>query len=106
MAYARAKKVDADVIPVIDISLLRDGTDPKAVAQALHAANEGLGFIYITGHGIPDNVIEAARESAYEFFVQLDGNGDPVWSSSISRRANSVPHSGHASPTGSGRIKP
>ncbi len=67
MAYARAKKVDADVIPVIDIAPLRDGTDPNAVAQALHAASKGLGFIYITGHGIPDNIIEAARESAYAF---------------------------------------
>jgi len=68
MSYATAKKVDAHQIPVIDITPLRDGSDPAAVAAKLHAASQGLGFIYITGHGIPDAVIEAARASAYSFF--------------------------------------
>ena len=68
MAYAEAKMVDANVIPVIDITPLRDGSDPERVARALHAASRGLGFIYVSGHGIPDEVINAARESAYELF--------------------------------------
>ena len=68
MAYAEAKTVDADVIPVVDIAPLRDGSDPRAVAEALHAASQGYGFIYIRGHGIPDDVIAAARASAYAFF--------------------------------------
>lgn len=68
MAYAQAKKVDADIIPVIDITPLRDGSDPKGVADALHSASKGLGFIYIKGHGIAEETIEAARSSAYEFF--------------------------------------
>lgn len=68
MAYAEAKIVDADIIPVIDITPLRDGTDPVLVARALHAASRGLGFIYVSGHGIPDEVINAARGSAFDFF--------------------------------------
>jgi len=68
MAYAKAKQVDEDVIPVIDITPLRDGSDPKGVATALHAASQGVGFIYIKGHGIPDEVIEAARRCALMFF--------------------------------------
>lgn len=68
MAYAKAKQVDEDVIPVIDITALRDGSDPKGVATALHAASQGVGFIYIKGHGIPDEVIEAARLCALKFF--------------------------------------
>jgi len=68
MAYAQAKRLDADLIPVIDITSLRDGTNPKAVADALHAASQELGFIYIKGHGIPDQTIEAARRSAMNFF--------------------------------------
>ena len=47
MAYAQAKAVDADVIPVVDITPLRDGSDPMSVAKALHGASTGLGFIYI-----------------------------------------------------------
>lgn len=68
MAYAAAKALDADQIPVIDLTPLRDGSDPAAVAKALHRASRGLGFIYVTGHGIPDASIEAARTQAYRFF--------------------------------------
>ena len=68
MAYAQAKQFDASLIPVIDITPLRDGTDPVGVAKALHAASQDLGFIYIQGHGIPEETIEAARASAMDFF--------------------------------------
>lgn len=68
MAYARAKPLDASLIPVVNIRPLRDGTDPVGVAQALHEASRTLGFIYISGHGIPDARIEAVRQSAYAFF--------------------------------------
>ena len=68
MAYARARTVKADAIPVIDVTPLRDGSDPQAVARALHAASQGLGFIYITGHGIPEESVESARAAALTFF--------------------------------------
>jgi len=68
MGYAQAKLVDAETIPVIDITPLRDGTDPVSVAHALHAASQGLGFIYIKGHGIPEAQIDAARQAAFAFF--------------------------------------
>jgi len=72
MGYAQAETVKADQIPVIDITPLRNGSDKLKVAKALHAASQGLGFIYVRGHGIPANVIEAARASAFEFFSQSD----------------------------------
>ena len=55
-------------IPVIDITPLRDGSNPQAVAEALLSASQNLGFIYIKGHGIADVAIDAAREQAYRFF--------------------------------------
>lgn len=68
MGYAQARQLDADAIPVVDITTLRDGSDERTVARALHAASTGLGFIYIRGHGIPDAVIERARAAAFDFF--------------------------------------
>jgi isopenicillin N synthase-like dioxygenase len=68
MGYAQAREIDADLIPVIDIAPLRDGSDPLSVAKALHAASTGLGFIYVSGHGIPQALIDRAREAAYAFF--------------------------------------
>ena len=70
MSYAQAKSLDQSLIPVVDIQPLRDGSDPKGVAKLLHAASQSLGFIYIKGHGIPNEVIENARSCAYEFFDQ------------------------------------
>lgn len=68
MAYAQAKQLDPELIPVVDITDLRTGRDPKSVARQLHGASQALGFIYIKGHGIPDTVIDTARSTAYDFF--------------------------------------
>ena len=68
MDYAQAREMDVSAIPVVDIGPLRDGSDPLSVATALHQASQSLGFIYISGHGIPGSVIAQARLAAYEFF--------------------------------------
>ncbi len=78
MAYAQAKTVDTDIIPVIDITPLRDGSDPTGVARALHAASQGLGFIYVSGHGIPDDIIAAARRSAYRLFRAPEADKETI----------------------------
>jgi len=65
MPYASAQNMEPDAIPVIDLQPLRDGSDHEQVARALHAASTGLGFIYVSGHGIPASLIERARAAAY-----------------------------------------
>lgn len=59
---------DPGAIPVIDITPLRDGSDRESVARALLDASQNLGFIYVSGHGIPQQVTDSAREQAYRFF--------------------------------------
>ena len=68
----QVRSTAAQTIPVIDISPLRDGSKPTAVAQALLAASRDLGFIYINGHGIPDEVITTARGCALDFFLSAE----------------------------------
>ena len=68
MAYAEAKAFDPSDIPVVDISSLRDGSNTAHVAKALHKASRTLGFIYIKGHGIPEDLIQYARQQATHFF--------------------------------------
>ena len=72
MDQMAAKTMTTDAIPVVDLTSLRDGSDKIRVASALHAASQGLGFIYVKGHGIPDEIINAARNSAYHFFRSPD----------------------------------
>ena len=68
MGFATARPLDPEAIPVIDISGLRNGSDAVTVAKALHGASQGLGFIYVSGHGIADALIEAMRRAAMDFF--------------------------------------
>ena len=68
MAYAEASSIDSNLIPVIDITPLRNGTDPTGVAKSLHRASQKIGFIYINGHGVSKETIETARSSAFNFF--------------------------------------
>jgi isopenicillin N synthase-like dioxygenase len=68
MSYASARPLNTDSIPVIDLTPLRNGDNPDKVAHELHAASQNLGFIYVKGHGIPEQIIHAARASAFRFF--------------------------------------
>lgn len=71
-------QVDSVQIPVVDISALRKAslqqlqTNPSSavqlVANELHHASTSYGFIYVTGHGIPETVLEHARTTGLEFF--------------------------------------
>ena len=68
MSYAIAKSLDQSIIPVIDIGPLRDGSDAEGVAKALHQASQKVGFIYVANHGIDDELITSARQTALDFF--------------------------------------
>ncbi len=68
MAYATATVLDTEMIPVVDIGPLRDGSDPQGVALALHRASREVGFIYVANHGLSEDAIAAARAEAFRFF--------------------------------------
>ncbi|MGI9501593.1 MAG: isopenicillin N synthase family dioxygenase, partial [Geminicoccaceae bacterium] len=68
MAYATVHELDQSIIPVIDIGPLRDGSDPAAVAAQLNRASRDVGFIYVSNHGIDDELLKAARDTALAFF--------------------------------------
>ena len=72
MSYAKAKKLDVEKVPVIDITSLRNGRNPKEVAKKLHQASTGLGFIYIKGHGIANEIIDSLRRDGMKFFRSND----------------------------------
>ncbi|MDG2473982.1 MAG: 2-oxoglutarate and iron-dependent oxygenase domain-containing protein [Paracoccaceae bacterium] len=72
MSYAEAKKLNIEKVPVIDITSLRNGTNPKEVAKKLYEASTGLGFIYIKGHGISNTIINSLREDGINFFRRND----------------------------------
>ena len=65
---ARARLIDADEVPVIDIAPLRGGADPAGVGVELARAATEVGFLYVRNHGIDATLVERARRVALEFF--------------------------------------
>lgn len=78
MAYAAARTLNRSLIPVIDIGPLRDGANPATVAAELHRASTEVGFIYVVNHGITDDALRSARETALSFFRQDDALKEDV----------------------------
>ncbi|KAI0088625.1 Clavaminate synthase-like protein [Irpex rosettiformis] len=63
-----------DHIPIIDLSKLRssDESDKAQLAAAVRDACINVGFLYVTNHGIPEEVIAGAFASTQEFFSLPD----------------------------------
>lgn len=59
-------------IPVIDISGLYspDIAQRQAVADKLGDAARNVGFLFISGHNVPEDLIEGVRKAACDFFAQ------------------------------------
>ena len=63
---------EASPFPVIDISPFLGGGDQARrdqAAAAIAAACRATGFLYITGHGIPDGTLEALEAASRRFFA-------------------------------------
>ena len=61
-----------DGIPVIDLApfLAGDPADKQAVARAVARVCEEIGFLVVSGHGIPEPVIKTAFSASRDFFDQ------------------------------------
>ena len=58
-------------IPVVDISAFASralGPDAKAQAEALRSACSDVGFVYIKGHGCPEDLISKTFAATKAFF--------------------------------------
>ena len=66
----RGERVPLEAIPVIDFSRFLAG-DPEArrrIAREIGAACRNIGFFYLTGHGVPDDLIARTFAEAKRFF--------------------------------------
>jgi isopenicillin N synthase-like dioxygenase len=59
-------------LPVIDVAALIAGTPRaamEAVAEQIQAACRERGFFYVTGHGLPDGLLDQLADASAEFFA-------------------------------------
>ncbi|NKB57409.1 MAG: hypothetical protein GKS00_13870 [Alphaproteobacteria bacterium] len=69
MAYAKAKEIAADAIPVIDMAPLSDGaTGERQVGRQLLETVQRIGFFYIENHQVPQELIDSALHQGSQFF--------------------------------------
>lgn len=64
----------ADAIPTIDLTALRGGSDAdkRNVARQIDDACRDTGFFFVTGHGVPNDLIAKTRQRAVDFFALPD----------------------------------
>ncbi|SFG00309.1 Isopenicillin N synthase [Novosphingobium sp. CF614] len=69
---AAAAAVSLEEIPIIDFApfLAGDKMARKAVADEIAFACENIGFFYLTGHGVPEQVVDAIFAAAADFFAR------------------------------------
>jgi isopenicillin N synthase-like dioxygenase len=87
-----------DDIPLIDIAPLLSG-DPKQateVAAAIGAACRGIGFFYISGHGISEDQIRDVFARSQQFFALPDAEKRKVAYSAQSGNRGWVPMKGES----------
>ncbi|MFQ3220789.1 MAG: isopenicillin N synthase-like dioxygenase [Bermanella sp.] len=66
------QKIAFTSIPVVDVSGLfsEDKQQRQAVAEKMGKAAAEVGFLYVTGHGIPKDKIAGLQQAAKQFFSQ------------------------------------
>lgn len=71
-AYNRAQEIAPEAIPVIDLEPFRLGSaeDKARVAAEIGKACETVGFLYVLGHGVPQDLIDATFEQNKRFYAQ------------------------------------
>ena len=59
----------ARIVPIIDISPFLDGTDREGVVARVRDACETIGFLVISGHGVPRPTLDGVLAATKSFFA-------------------------------------
>ena len=68
-AYAAAKTVTADQIPVIDLSGADSADGRDAIGSELVRSASDIGFFYVTGHSVSAELCDGAMTASRNFFA-------------------------------------
>ncbi|KAL9530676.1 2-oxoglutarate-Fe(II) type Oxidoreductase [Sphaerulina musiva] len=81
-------------IPLIDFSafLTGDAATKKSTAQAILAGFQTAGFVYLSKHGVPEDVLEKTFAESAKFFKRPRGEKDALaWTTPEANRGYSQP---------------
>ena len=69
MSLPQSRRLDFSEIPVIDVADLMRAGDREETVHALGRACRDVGFLYVTGHGVSDAVLETLQAEAHSYFA-------------------------------------
>jgi isopenicillin N synthase-like dioxygenase len=79
MPLEAVRRAEISEIPIIDIGELgREAAGESAVVAAIRAACEGVGFFYVTNHGVEPAMIGGIFAECRRFFVLPQGERDAL----------------------------
>ena len=55
-------------VPIIDLTSYRSGADKASVAQAVDRACREIGFLVVSGHGVPADLVAETERLSHAFF--------------------------------------
>lgn len=89
----RAVAADANMLPIIDVAPLFDGTEESrlAVARQLGDAARNTGFFYIKGHGVSQDLMDALFAASKEFHEKPRSYKMRYWSGFTTHHRGYVP---------------
>lgn len=64
-----SKQTAFSEIPIVDVSPLIDGSDPRRVADEIGRACEQVGFFYVRNHGVPAELVRRMYRETELFFA-------------------------------------
>lgn len=70
MAIPQSRRLDFSEIPVIDLAPLVAGRDDPRTIAALGTACRDIGFVYVTNHGVPRELVARLAAQAAAFFAR------------------------------------
>jgi isopenicillin N synthase-like dioxygenase len=71
MALPQSRRMAFSEVPLVDVgALVRDPEGATDVVRAIDKACTDVGFMNVVNHGLPSQVVQAAYQSALQFFQQ------------------------------------
>ena len=71
--YASTKHIDFDSIPIIDLTGVEAGAGRARIGAQIIAAAQTVGFFYISGHGVGEDLRDQAFAASRAFFEKPEG---------------------------------
>jgi len=74
LAIPESRRLTFTEVPVIEVGGLMRGNDDAKTIESIRSACADVGFLYVSGHGVPGSIVQSLVDAAGDFFQQPTDN--------------------------------